>query len=147
MTRAMTTAALLATVAFAAQRRGSVSTLVFLALLAVGVLGNAERLVAAARARVLARQAAEHLDSAGNEETGSDRAGRPSAGQAFWVTHDGSGLTVSGYRLPATPAREARQIGFTTAPGGTLFVAGASGSGKTTLLHAIAAALSEVALD
>lgn len=147
MARAMTTAALLATVVFAAARGGSVSTLVFLALLAVGVLGNAERLVAAARARVLARQAAEHLDSAQSEEGGGGRAARPSAGPAFRITHDGSGLTISGYRLPATPARDARQIGFTIAPGGTLFVTGASGSGKTTMLHAIAAALREPAVS
>jgi len=52
---------------------------------------------------------------------------------------------VSGYRLPATPARDAREIGFTIAPGQTLAVTGASGSGKTTLLGAIAAALREPA--
>lgn len=145
MARAMTTAALLATVVFAAEKGGSVSTLVFLALLAVGVLGNAERLVAAAEARVLARRAAGRLDSTQSEEGNGGRAARPSPGPVFRVTHDGSGLTVSGYHLPATPARDARQIGFTIAPGDTLFVTGASGSGKTTLLHAIATALREQA--
>jgi ABC-type glutathione transport system ATPase component len=51
------------------------------------------------------------------------------------------GLTVSGYRLPATLARNPRQIGFQVAPGQTLFVTGASGSGKTTLPGAITTAL------
>jgi ATP-binding cassette, subfamily C, bacterial CydC len=141
--RAITAAALVLTVVLAAERGVSVSTLVFLALLAVGVLGSAERLVAAAEARVLARRAAGRLDSAESEETGGGRAVRPSAGPAFRVTHDGSRLAVSGYRLPATPARDAREIGFTIAPGQTLFVTGASGSGKTTLLDVIAAALRE----
>ena len=144
--RAITAAALLLTVVLAAERGGSVSTLVFLALLAFGVLGSAERLVAAAEARVLARQAAGRLDSAENEETGGGRAARPSADPAFQVTHDGSGLAVSGYWLPATPARDARQIGFTVAPGQTLVVTGASGSGKTTLLDTIATALREAAV-
>ena len=136
--RAITAVALLATVVLAAERSASVSTLVFLALLAVGVLGSTERLVAAAEARVLARQAARRLDSAAGQETGDTR---PSAGPAFRVTHDRRGLTVSGYQLPATPARDARQLGFTIVPGQTLFVTGASGSGKTTLLDAIAAGL------
>jgi ATP-binding cassette, subfamily C, bacterial CydC len=141
--RAITAAALVLTVVLAAERGGSVSTLVFLALLAVGVMGSAERLVAAAEARVLARQAAGRLDAAESEETGGGQAARPSAGPAFRVTHDGSGLAVSGYLLPATPARDARQIGFAIAPGQTLAVTGASGSGKTTLLDAIAAGLHE----
>jgi ATP-binding cassette, subfamily C, bacterial CydC len=138
--RAITAGTLVLTVVLAAEKGGSVSTLVFLALLAVGVLGSAERVVAAAEARVLARQAAGRLDSTEMDETGS-RAARLSAGPAFRVTHDGSGLDVSGYRLPATPARDARGIGFTIAPGHTLVITGASGSGKTTLLNAITAAL------
>jgi ATP-binding cassette subfamily C protein CydC len=144
--RAITATVLVLTVVLAAERGGSVSTLVFLALLAVGTLGSAERLVAAAEALVLARQAAGRLDSAESEETGG-RAARSSAGPAFRVTHDGTGLAVSGYWLPATPARDAREIGFTIAPGQTLIVTGASGSGKTTLLDAIAAALREAAAD
>jgi ATP-binding cassette subfamily C protein CydC len=141
--RAITAAALVLTVVLAAERGASVSTLVFLALLAVGVLASAERLVAAAQACGLARQAAGRLDAAENEETRSSRAARPSPGPAFRVTHDGSGLTMSGYRLSATPARDARQIAFTTASGQTLVITGASGSGKTTLLDAIAAVLRE----
>jgi ATP-binding cassette, subfamily C, bacterial CydC len=131
-------AALVATVALAMERRGSVSTLVFLTLLAAGVLGNAERLVAAMQARALARQATRRLDTAGNEETGA----RP---PTFRITHNRDGLTVTDYQLPATPARDARQIGFTIPLGQTLFVIGASGSGKTTLLEAIGAALREAA--
>jgi ATP-binding cassette subfamily C protein CydC len=113
-----------------------VSTLVFLALLAVGVLASAERLVTAAQARVLASRAGERLACAGQP-----RACRPAPGPAFRAAYGREGLTVSGYRLPATPARDAREIGFTVAPGQTLCVTGASGSGKSTLLDAITAAL------
>jgi ATP-binding cassette subfamily C protein CydC len=138
--RAIAAVALLATVVLAARRGAPVSTLVFLALLAVGVLASAERLVGAAEARALARQAARRLDSAAGEERGD---ARPGSGPAFRVIHDSRGLTVSGYQLPATPARDARQVGFTVVPGQTLFVTGASGSGKTTLLDAVAEALRE----
>ncbi|MDX6260529.1 MAG: ATP-binding cassette, subfamily bacterial CydC, partial [Kribbellaceae bacterium] len=56
-------------------------------------------------------------------------------------SHDGQGLTVSGYRLPMTSTRRGRQLDLAVAAGHTLIVTGASGAGKTTLLNAIAAAL------
>jgi ATP-binding cassette subfamily C protein CydC len=134
--RAVSAAALLLIVALAADRGASVSTLVFLALLAAGVLISAERLVAAAEARTLARQARERLGAAGGNET-------PRLGcvPTIRATCDRGSLTVSGYRLPDAPTRNARQIEFAVAPGRTLIVTGASGSGKTTLLDAIATTL------
>jgi ATP-binding cassette, subfamily C, bacterial CydC len=149
--RAIAAAALVLTVIVAARRGAPVSMLVFLALLTVGVLASAERLAAAAQARALARQAAARLDSADLDALDPDEPGRlvprrsrrerPSPGPDFLVTYDGARLTVSGYQLPATPLREAREIGFAAAAGQAQFVTGASGSGKTTLLRAIAVAL------
>jgi ATP-binding cassette, subfamily C, bacterial CydC len=107
--------------------------LVFLALTATGVMANAERLIPAAEAGVLARQAARRLvDGDGEQQLTS------SPGAAFSAVFDGSGLTVDAY---APPGRPARRIGFTVRAGQTLVVTGASGAGKTTLLNAVAAAL------
>jgi hypothetical protein len=66
--RAVSAAALLLTVVLAAESGASVSMLVFLALLAAGVMINAERLVAAAEAWTLANQADERLASVGSAE-------------------------------------------------------------------------------
>jgi ATP-binding cassette, subfamily C, bacterial CydC len=136
--RAVTAATLALTVVLAAARGASVATLVFLALLAAGVMGNAERLVAATQAWTRSNQAGQRLASAG-----SDEARRPGRVPALRATYDRRGLTVSGYRLPDTPTRTACQLEFAVAPGQTLMVTGASGSGKTTLLNAIAAGLPE----
>jgi ATP-binding cassette subfamily C protein CydC len=130
-THAVTAAALLLTVELAARAGASVATLVFLALLAAGVLASTERLVSAAGAWVEARQAGEHLALVDRDET------RP----ALQTMYDRQSLTVSGFRLPETPTREARRLGFTVATGQTLIVTGASGTGKTTLLSAVATAL------
>ncbi len=138
--RAVTAAAVLLTVALVAGRGAAVATVVFLALLSAGVMANAERLVPAAHARVLARQAGQRLIT-----TDSQPVSPPSAGAAFSAAFDGRGLTVSGYRLPDAQARAGREMGFTAAAGQTLVVTGASGSGKTTLLNAIAAALRQSA--
>ncbi len=139
--RAVSAAALLLTVVLAAERGASVSTLVFLALLAVGVMMNAERLVAAAEAWTLANQADERLASVGTDEIR-----RPSYASTLWATYDRRGLTVSDYWLPDTPTRNAREVEFTVAAGRTLVVTGASGTGKTTLLGAIATALQQPAI-
>jgi ATP-binding cassette, subfamily C, bacterial CydC len=133
--RAVTAAALLLTVVIATGSGATVATLVFLALLAAGVMGNAERLVAAAEAWTRSKQAAARLASAG------DQTRRHGPAPALRATYDRRGMTVSGHRLPATPTRDARQVDFAVATGQTLVVTGASGSGKTTLLDAIAAAL------
>lgn len=134
--RAVTAVVLLLTVVLAARGDATVSTVIFLALLTVGVLANAERLVAALEARAASRQAADRLESAGSDE--NHGSGRASIAQA---TCDRRGLTVSGYWLPATPTRNRRQLGFAVAARHTVVVTGASGSGKTTLLNTIAATL------
>jgi ATP-binding cassette subfamily C protein CydC len=138
--RAVTTVAMLLTVVLAAREGATVSTLVFLTLLAVGVMGNAERLVAAVQARTSSRQAEERLASAGRDENL-----RSDCLPVAQATNDDSGLTVSGYRLPTTSTRRGRQLDFAVAAGHTLIVTGASGGGKTTLLNAIAAALRQEA--
>lgn len=134
--RAVTAVALLLTVLLTARAGGSVATLVFVALLAAGVMANAERLVSAATAWVQARQADTHLESVGEEARR-----RPEVAKTLRAEYDGRRLEVSGYHLPETPTREAREIGFTVAAGQTLVITGPSGSGKTTLLTAIASAL------
>jgi ATP-binding cassette subfamily C protein CydC len=140
--RAVSATALMLVVALAADGGAAVSTLVFLALLAAGVMTNAERLVAAAEAWALADQAGERLAS-----VGSDDIRRPECAPAPRVTCDRSGLTVSDYRLSDTPMRNARRIDFAVAAGRTLIVTGASGSGKTTLLNAVATALRQAAVQ
>jgi ATP-binding cassette subfamily C protein CydC len=139
--RAVSAAALLLTVALAAESGADVSTLAFLALLAAGVMINAERLVAAAEAWTLANQADERLAS-----VGSDEICRPSA-PILRAIYDRRGLTVSDYWLADTPTRNARQIELAVAAGETLIVTGSSGSGKTTLLDAIATALRQAEIQ
>jgi ATP-binding cassette subfamily C protein CydC len=114
--RAVTAVTLLLTVVSVARSGADVSALVFVALLATGVLGNAERLIPAFLARRVSRQAGERLDSVIP----------PGVATTVKATYDRRGLTVCGETVPA---------------GGTLIVTGASGSGKTTLLNAIEAAL------
>ncbi|TCN44840.1 ATP-binding cassette subfamily C protein CydC [Kribbella orskensis] len=135
-TRAVTATALLLTLLLTARAGATVATLVFVALLSAGVLANAERLVTAAGAWAQSRQADAHLASIGEEETR-----RPAVAKTFEAMYDGHGLTVAGYRLPETPTRDAREIGFAVAASQTLVITGPSGSGKTTLITAIATAL------
>jgi ATP-binding cassette subfamily C protein CydC len=134
----VTGVALLLTVVSSVNSGADVPTVVFLALLAAGVMANAERLGAAAQARALSLQAGGRLQSAGRQQPD-----RPVPGPRFRVTYDDSGLTVTGYWLPDAAGGAGRFIDFTVAPGHTLIVTGPSGSGKTTLLNAIAAALRE----
>lgn len=135
-TRAVTAAALLLTVLLTARSGATIATLVFVGLLAAGVMANAERLVTAAGAWIQLRQAKAHLASAGEDETR-----RPEVATTFRATYDGRSLAVSGYQLPETPTRDEREIAFTVATGQTLVITGPSGSGKTTLITAIATAL------
>ena len=134
--RAVTATALLITVLLTARSGATVTTLVFVALVAAGVLANAERVVNAATAWVQSRQADAHLASVAEEESR-----RPEVAKNFRAAYDGHSLAVTGYQLPETPTRDAREIGFTVAAGRTLVITGASGSGKTTLITAIATAL------
>jgi ATP-binding cassette subfamily C protein CydC len=128
--RAVTAIALL----LAARTEAPVTTLVFITLLAAGVMANAERLVAAADAWVRSRQAHEHLRS-----VGTARSPAP-----VHIRYDGSTLRVFGYELPETPTRTEREVAFSVEAGRTVVVTGASGSGKTTLLTAITEALRAV---
>ena len=136
-------AAAMALAVISASRSGAdVATVVFVALLAVGVMVNAERLVAAAEAQVASRQAGERLSSPEPE-----RSLRPSGGSAFQVAYGRDGLKVWQYRLPGAATCEARPIDFTVARGETLTVTGASGTGKTTMLNAIETALRRQAVQ
>jgi ATP-binding cassette subfamily C protein CydC len=127
VTHAVTAAALLLAVVLTSSAGAGVATLVFVVLLAAGVMVSVERLVAAAEAQRASHLADERLNSAGHEPRGSITSR---------AAYDRDGLSVS-YCLPETPMRSARQIDFTVAGGATLVVTGASGSGKTTLLNAI----------
>jgi len=109
----------------------SVATLVFVVLLAAGMMVNAERLVAAAEAQLASHQADERLNASEREHSGA-----PSSRAAYGR----NGLSVS-HCLPESPMRPARQVDFVVAGGETLVVTGASGSGKTTLLNAVEARL------
>jgi ATP-binding cassette subfamily C protein CydC len=129
LARAVSAAALLLAVASAARDGASVSTLVFLELLTVGVMTSAERLVPATQARTIAQQARARLDTAAS--------GQHSQHPALQATYQRGVLTVSGYRLPDTPTRHGRLLEFQVPAGRTLVVTGPSGSGKSTLLSAI----------
>jgi ATP-binding cassette subfamily C protein CydC len=134
--RAVAALALLLTLVTVAGRGADVVTLAFLTLVVAGVLGSAERLVAAAESARSAKRADQRLASVERHETRP-----PGRTSNPLVTYDRCGLTVSNYVLPATPTRNARIIEFSVTAGQTLVVNGASGSGKTTLLRAITIAL------
>jgi ATP-binding cassette subfamily C protein CydC len=136
--RYVTAATLLLVVVSTSNSGADVSTLVFVALLATGVMGNAERLGAAAEAGVQANQANGRLASVAREQTRNG-----TGDMRVRANLDGHRLKVSNYVLPETPTRRERQIGFDMRSGHTMVVTGASGSGKTTLLTAIEAALRE----
>ena len=140
--RVISAAALALAVVSTSYRGADVAMVVFVALLTVGVMLNAERLVGAAEAQVASRQAGERLSSPDPE-----RSLRLSGGSAFQVAYGRDGLKVSQYWLPGTATREARPIDFRVARGKTLIVTGASGSGKTTLLNAIETALRRQAVQ
>ena len=135
-TSAIATIAVALTLISAGHANATAPTLVFLALLTTGVMGYAERLVAAAYARSLSQQADKRLGSTDHELPLP-----PTAGPDFHVHYGPNGLAVSRYRLPAAPTRTEREITFTANPGHTVFVTGPSGSGKTTLLDTVTSAL------
>jgi ATP-binding cassette, subfamily C, bacterial CydC len=133
--RAVTAAALLLVVVSAVASGADVATLVFITLLVAGMMQSVERLVPAAQAWVVARQADKRLDSVSQHEV------RPAGGPTVRTAYVGQRLCVSGYWLPATPTRPARELQLGVGDGQMLVVTGASGSGKTTLLNAIATTL------
>ena len=90
--RAVTAGTVLITVVLAAGGAATVSTLVFLALLATGVMVNAERLVAAPKRGPFAHRAGERLASIDGDELR-----RASRARVLRATYDRNGPTVSGY--------------------------------------------------
>lgn len=137
--RAIAVLAVVCSLASATYQHANATDLVLLAMLTTGVVGDAERLVTSARARILSQQADKRLMA-----TGDDASLPWPPGPDFNVGFGPAGLEVSGYRLPAIPARPEREIAFTARPGHTAYVTGPSGSGKTTLLDAVTSTLREL---
>jgi ATP-binding cassette subfamily C protein CydC len=135
---AITALTLALVVATAATARHSVSSIVFVALLSVGVLemaGGAGVVLIAARssraATLRLRNVREAGDGRGRWEPGLDvRASEdPSAGEE---------VRVRGYHIPATVFAAESVVDLRVPAGGVCLVCGRSGVGKTTLLRAIA---------
>jgi ATP-binding cassette subfamily C protein CydC len=135
LARAITAAALLLVIVSAGRHGAPVAIVVFLGLLTVGVMTGIERLVPAAQAGRLARQAGRRIDATETEPSRTPPSLR--------VTYEHGELAVSEYRLPETPSRIGRLVEFRVPAGATVILTGASGAGKTTLLEAIQAALRE----
>ncbi len=108
---------------------------VFVALLSLGVLAQAEQLANAAEARAIAKAARLRLTTS-MPPTARDTA---LTGIRSWSTEQGVAFT--GHRLPPTALRPGRVVGATVARGAILVVTGRSGSGKSTLLQALASSL------
>jgi ATP-binding cassette subfamily C protein CydC len=113
------------------------ATFVFVALVSVGVMSNAQRLTSAAEARDVAAAALGRLAS-GQPTVGLDGAAATPA-MAACVTASSVGFV--GYRLPPTPQRLERSASGHVPRGGMLVVTGRSGTGKSTLLRALAGTL------
>ncbi|MGW3645423.1 ATP-binding cassette domain-containing protein [Streptomyces sp. NPDC000878] len=110
-------------------------TFVFVALLSLGVLVQAEQLATATEARATAK-AAHHRLTASAPNSASDTAVPE---MRSWSTEDGIGF--AGYPLPPMALRPGRVLGATVPRGAMLVVTGRSGSGKSTLLRALASSL------
>jgi ATP-binding cassette subfamily C protein CydC len=110
-------------------------TFVFVALLALGALAQAEQLAPAAEARATAKAAHRRLTT-----SVPTTANAPAAVEIrAWSTEQGIGFTD--YPLPPKALRPGRVLGATVARGAMLVVTGRSGSGKSTLLRALASSL------
>ncbi|MFD3928211.1 ATP-binding cassette domain-containing protein [Streptomyces sp. NPDC058614] len=114
-------------------------TFVFVALLSLGVLAQAEQLANAADARATAQAA--HRRLTGSVPLGVSDTTVPE--MRSWFTEQGIGF--ADYALPPTALRPGRELGATVARGATLVVTGRSGSGKSTLLRALASSLRQAA--
>ncbi|MER5185329.1 ATP-binding cassette domain-containing protein [Streptomyces sp. NPDC002896] len=112
------------------------ATFVFVALMAVGVVAQAEQLGAAADARTAAAAARLRLTVRAPSPT-ADEGTLPA--MRSWATEHGIGFGE--YVLPPTALRPGQVIGADVARNGILVVTGRSGSGKTTLLRALASSL------
>jgi ATP-binding cassette subfamily C protein CydC len=111
-----------------------VATLVFVALLATGVLGVGAHLGAAADALLRSRQAKGRRLELTEAETDAEIA----AGTSVAAVWSGDELRFDGYQLPASVFGDGNVLAAEVRRGGTLVVIGRSGTGKTTLLSALA---------
>lgn len=110
-------------------------TYVFVVLLSLGVLAQAEQLAAAAEARATGKAAHRRLTT-----TAPLTASAPTAAEIrSWSTEQGIGF--ADYPLPPMALRPGRVLDATVARGAMLVVTGRSGSGKSTLLRALASSL------
>jgi ATP-binding cassette subfamily C protein CydC len=105
--------------------------------LAGSITAAAVAIAMAAQARTRSHEADQRLAAPGNAVGGAEMH-RPGGAPALRATYDDRGLIVSGYRLPGTPTRNARQIAFAVAAaaspgrsGGGADVMAASGRGST----------------
>ncbi|MDP4504959.1 ATP-binding cassette domain-containing protein [Nonomuraea turcica] len=113
------------------------ATFVFVALMAVGVVAQAEQWAGAAEARSAAAAARRRLLGSAPPPHALDEASVPP--MRSWAAERGIGF--GGYRLPPALWRPGRVIGGRAIRGGVLVVTGRSGSGKSTLLRALATSL------
>ncbi|MFD9325743.1 ATP-binding cassette domain-containing protein [Streptomyces sp. NPDC060065] len=116
-------------------------TFVFVALLSLGVLAQAEQLAAAAEAGATARAAHRRLT------TSVPLSARDTTAPEIrsWFTEQGIGF--ADYALAPMALRPGRVLGATVARGAVLVVTGRSGSGKSTLLRALASSLRQATED
>ncbi|MEY9995342.1 ATP-binding cassette subfamily C protein CydC [Streptomyces sp. V4I8] len=129
------TATLTATAAIGTGSAPDAPTFVFVALLSLGVLAQAEQLATATEARATAKAAHRRL-TASAPNSASDTA-VPEI--RSWSTEHGIGF--ADYPLPPMALRPGRVLGATVPRGAMLVVTGRSGSGKSTLLRALASSL------
>ncbi|WP_105967813.1 ATP-binding cassette domain-containing protein [Streptomyces geranii] len=133
------TATVTATAALGTGGAREAPTFVFVALMSLGALAQAERLATAAEARTTAK-AAQHRLTADMPPTEGD----PTTTEIrSWSTEQGIGF--ADYPLPPMALRPGRVLGATVAQGALLVVTGRSGSGKSTLLRTLASSLRQAA--
>ena len=136
LTGAIGLATLTGTVAVALGSVSGPAALVFVALLASGVLAQAEQLPAAAEARAAAVGALRRLTvpvAVGTRFV--------DAVPIVRTTATAGTLGLDGYRLGATGLRPEQTLSASVDRGGVLAVTGRSGSGKSTLLRGLAPSL------
>ncbi|TPQ19442.1 ATP-binding cassette domain-containing protein [Streptomyces sporangiiformans] len=132
-------ATLTATTATGAGGAPDAAMLVFVALMSLGVLTQAEQLANAAEARATATAAHRRLTTNGPHTASATTV----PGIRSWSTEQGIGF--ADYLLPPMALRPGRVLGATVARGTMLVVTGRSGSGKSTLLRALASSLRQAA--
>jgi len=111
------------------------ATFVFVALLSLGVLAQAEQLANAGEARATAKAAQRRLTTS----VPHNASGTTVAETRSSFTEQGIGF--ADYLLPPMALRPGRVLSAAVARGAMLVVTGRSGSGKSTLLRALASSL------